>query len=114
VELHRYHLVMLRRRADSPPFTEAELDELQRQHLAYLFQLQDRGVLALNGPVLDGVYPDLRGLSFYATETPEEAAALAAADPMVRAGRLRADVMGFLTRPGHLTSPGVSVSVDVD
>jgi hypothetical protein len=45
MELHRYHLVMLRRRADGPSFTDAELDELQRGHLAYLIGLQDRGSL---------------------------------------------------------------------
>jgi uncharacterized protein len=114
MELHRYHLVMLRRRADSPEFTDAELDELQRQHLAYLFGLQDRGVLALNGPVIDGVYPDLRDLSFYATATIEEALELAGADPMVRAGRLRADPMIFYTRPGHIVRAGTPVTIEDD
>jgi hypothetical protein len=114
MELHRYYLVMLRRREDGPSFTDADLDDLQRQHLAYLFGLLHRGVLALNGPVLDGVYPDLRGLSFYATATPEEAIDLAQADPMVRAGRLRADLMTFMTRPGHIVKEGTAVTIEDD
>ena len=105
---------MLRRSEDSPNFTDEELDDLQRHHLAYLFGLQDRGVLALNGPVLEAVYPDLRGLSFYATATPEEALDLASADPMVRAGRLRADLMTFMTRPGHIVQPGTPVTIEED
>jgi hypothetical protein len=59
--------------------------------------------------VLDGGYPDLRGLSFCATATPEEAIELATADPMVRAGRLSADVMIFMTPPGHLVKAGARI-----
>lgn len=51
MELDEYHLVILRRPDDAPAFAEAQLDELQAAHLAYLDDLGRRGLLALNGPL---------------------------------------------------------------
>ncbi|WP_338185115.1 YciI family protein [Jatrophihabitans sp.] len=106
MELHKYYVVMLRRPAEAPDFSAAELDELQAAHLAYLSGLREQGIVAMNGPLLDAPDPSLRGLSFYATATAEEAREFAAADPMVRAGRLSFDVVTFATPPGALVRPG--------
>lgn len=112
MELDEYHLMILRRPDKSPVFTEAALDELMISHLAYLDGLIERGVLALNGPVVNQPDVTMRGLSFYRTRTAQEAVALAEADPMVKAGRLRVDLMQFRTRPGSIAAPGNRITVD--
>ena len=111
MELEQYHLVLLRRPDDASPFSDAELDDLQARHLAYLDRLAARGLLALNGPLVNQPDPTMRGLSFYCTETAHEALKLAQADPMVRAGRLHVELMQFWARPGSIAVPGSPMTV---
>jgi uncharacterized protein YciI len=111
MELEAYHLVLLRRPDNPTAFSEEELDELQTQHLAYLDTLADRGLLALNGPLLNQPDATMRGLSFYCTETAHEALKLAERDPMVRAGWLRVELMQFWARPGSIAVPGTPMTV---
>jgi uncharacterized protein YciI len=112
MELETYHLVLLRRPESPPAFTEAQLDGLQAGHLAYLDRLGSRGLLALNGPLVNQPDVTMRGLSFYCTKTAQEAVELAEGDPMVRAGRLRVEVMQFWTKPGSIAVPGSPMTVD--
>ena len=111
MELEEYHLVLLRRQDNPPPFTDDQLDDLQADHLAYLDRLAARGLLALNGPLVNQPDPTMRGLSFYCTETPHEALKLAESDPMVRAGRLTVELMQFWTRPGSIAMPGSPMTI---
>jgi uncharacterized protein len=111
MELEEYHLVLLRRPENPPALSEAELDELQTHHLAYLDTLADRGLLALNGPLRNQPDATMRGLSFYCTETAHEALRLAEKDPMVRAGRLRVELMQFWAKPGSIAVPGTPMTV---
>jgi uncharacterized protein YciI len=111
MELEEYHLVLLRRPDNPAAISEAELDELRARHLAYLETLADRGLLALNGPLLNQPDATMRGLSFYCTETAHEALRLAERDPMVRAGRLRVELMQFWARPGSIAVPGTAMTV---
>lgn len=67
-----------------------EAAELQKQHLAYLGDLYEKGIINLNGPT--GGPGDIRGFSVYNVATIEEAGTLASADPMVKAGRLVVEV----------------------
>lgn len=69
---------------------KAEAAELQKQHLAYLGGLYEKGIIQLNGPT-DGE-DEIRGFSVYAVATKEEATRLASEDPMVKAGRLVVEV----------------------
>jgi len=112
MELEAYHLVLLRRPKNSPAFTEAQLNDLQTSHLAYLAELSERGLLALNGPLVNQPDVTMRGLSFYCTQTAQEAVELAEGDPMVRAGRLRVELMQFWTKPGSIAVPGSRMTVD--
>jgi uncharacterized protein YciI len=111
MKLEEYHLVLLRRPDNPPAFSENELDDLQASHLAYLGKLADRGLLALNGPLTNQPDVTMRGLSFYCTETAQEALRLAEADPMVRAGRLRVELMQFWARPGSISVPGTPMTI---
>ena len=109
MELERFFLVILRQPDIRPDLTDAEVDELQQAHLAYLLRLREVGVLALNGPLRDQPDPTFRGLSFYRTASPDEARQYAEADPMVKAGWFTFDLMTFLSRPGEITRGGVPI-----
>ena len=60
-----YTLVLLRRPADAPEMSEAELDGLQAQHLAYRAGLRRQGVLVVNGPFREQSDITLRGMSIF-------------------------------------------------
>jgi uncharacterized protein YciI len=93
--------VLLRRPDRAPELPDEELDRLQAQHLAYLDELAAAGKLCGAGPFRDQPDEALRGLCFYRCGV-DEARELAARDPSVRAGRLEAVVMTWLTRKGSV------------
>lgn len=99
-----YTLVILRWPDDLPSFSEEELAELQRQHLAYRAELGRRGVLVVNGPLVEQSDERMRGISVFACDL-DEARRLTEADPSVRAGRLTYDVMQWWVRAGVLAFP---------
>jgi uncharacterized protein len=111
VDLEAYELVMLRRPANAPDYDEAELERIQREHLAHHEGLRASGHVVTNGPVTDQADPSLRGLTFYRTGSLEETRKFAEADPAVQAGRLTIDVMTWYCRPGTMTKPGRPVSL---
>jgi len=105
-----YTVVLLRRPANAPHFTDAELDDLQSRHLAYRAQLHRQGVLIVNGPLGEQSDVSLRGLSIFACGL-EEAARLNDGDPSVEAGRLSYDLMEWWVAAGTLAFPGAEVAV---
>ena len=96
MELERFSFVLLRRPPDAPDLPEERLNEIQRQHLAHLGELEEREVLLLAGPFDDQADESWRGLCIFDAPV-EETRALMANDPAVRAGRLAADVMTWWT-----------------
>ena len=111
MELEAYELVLLRRPDSPPDYPEAELDRIQREHLAYLDSLREAGQVATNGPVTEQPDPALRGLTFFRTGSLEQSRQLAEADPAVRAGRLAVEIMTWYCRPGTMTRPGRPVTL---
>lgn len=109
--LERYQLALLWRPVPSPEFSDAELDALQREHLAHYDGLRERGIVVSFGPVLDQPDELLRGIAVFALDSVDEARAYAEADPMVTAGRLRIEAMTYLTAPGSLGRPGIPHTV---
>jgi uncharacterized protein len=99
-----FTLVLLRRPADAPQMSDAELDALQARHLAYRTELRRQGVLVVNGPLGEQSDEAMRGLSIFACDL-VEAARLSDADPSVRAGRLAYDLMEWWVAPGTLAFP---------
>ncbi|WP_353813620.1 YciI family protein [Agromyces sp. SYSU T00266] len=97
-------LVVLRRPANAPELSEAELDELQSRHLAYRAELRRSGVIVANGPFGDQSDPSYRGMSIFACDL-AEAARLSAGDPSVVAGRLAYDIMEWWVAAGSLAFP---------
>ena len=69
---------------------EAELQQLQKEHLAHLAKMYDMGFADISGPFGDD--GEIRGITIYNVPTLKMADSLANADPMVKAGRLVIDV----------------------
>jgi len=99
-----YTLVLLRRPVDAPEMSDAQLDALQAQHLAYRAQLRRQGVLVVNGPLGEQSDVAMRGLSIFACDI-TEARRLSDGDPSVRAGRLTYEVMEWWVASGSLAFP---------
>jgi uncharacterized protein len=100
---------MLRRPAAAPPYDEATLEQIQREHVAYQASLREAGRVVTNGPVRDQTDESLRGLTIYRTGSLEEARRLAEEDPAVRAGRLEVDIMWWYCPAGTMNQPGKPV-----
>ena len=99
-------LVVLRRPADAPDLSEAELDELQDRHLAYRGELSRRGLLAANGPFGEQTDESFRGMSIFTCDL-AEARRLSDADPSVVAERLTYDAMEWWVGAGSLAFPRI-------
>lgn len=97
-------VVILRRPADAPEMSDAELDALQARHLAYRAELRRAGVVVVNGPFLEQTDPSYRGMSIFACDC-AEAARLTDGDPSVVAGRLVYDVLQWWVGVGTLAFP---------
>ncbi|GAA4348864.1 hypothetical protein GCM10023145_09740 [Angustibacter luteus] len=92
-------------RADDPPeLADDELDDLQREHLAYGFSLAERGITVANGPMREQSDERLRGMSVY-TVGRDEALRIAGLDPMVQAGWLRVEVARWCVAAGKVAFP---------
>jgi uncharacterized protein YciI len=112
VDLEAFELVLLRRPASAPDYPEAELDRIQREHLAHHDRLRDSGQIVTNGPVVEQPDESLRGLTFYRTGSIERSRQLAEADPAVVAGRLVAEIMTWYCPPGTMSLPGRLVTLE--
>ena len=91
-DFDRYTLVFLRRADDAASFTDAEAEDLQARHLAFLDEMVVAGRMVVAGPIEDEDDPALRGICVYACGL-QEACRWAATDPWVLAGRLRPDAV---------------------
>jgi uncharacterized protein YciI len=94
----RYTLVFLRPGPASRE-DEARYERVHLEHLQHLTKLQVLGKLVLNGPTLSA--HEISGVSVYATE-PDEARALAEADPKVKAGYLTVEVIPWMAVPSDI------------
>lgn len=83
----------------------SDVQTLQRAHATYLSGLSMSGKLAIGGTFADA--GDLRAMLLLKVPTVEEARAIAAASPAVKAGRLAADVWS-LTVAGNWFAVGLS------
>jgi uncharacterized protein YciI len=99
-----YTLVLLRRPADAPEMTDAELGALQARHLAYRAQLRREGLIVANGPFGEQSDVSMRGLSVFACDI-DQAKRLSDGDPSVQAGRLTYDVMEWWVAADSVTFP---------
>lgn len=99
--MQKYFIVFLKSGPERSQNSE-EAARLQQQHLQYLGNLYEKGIIVLNGPT--GDEGDIRGFSVYSTATIEEAEDLASADPMVKAGRLEVEVKPWWLAKGSVVN----------
>ncbi len=77
-------IVRLITREPIPPDSDDDA-RIQAEHIAYLGNLVDKGIILANGPVKRKDDPKIRGMSLYLVG-PDEARELANNDPAVKAG----------------------------
>ena len=104
-EFEQFQLVLLLRPADRKELPEAEAEAIQKLHLAHLTKMGESGKMVVAGPFGDQRDASLRGACIYRVATAEEARALAEADPAVKAGRLRVEVVTWYVGKGYMTFP---------
>jgi uncharacterized protein YciI len=92
---------------DAPAHSEAELEEIQKGHMAHLRAMGEAGYALTAGPFDDHSDDRFRGLVFF-TVSPQEALRLSENDPAVKAGRLRAEAMTWHHEKGSVSFPGLS------
>jgi uncharacterized protein len=112
MRLDAYTIVLLRRPADSPQFTEGELDEIQRGHLAFNVRMREQGHAIITGPFTDQPDVSWRGISVFRTSI-DETRRLLEDDPALRARRMEADVFTWLMPAGTL-GDGPASTLEVD
>jgi uncharacterized protein YciI len=98
-KMQTVHVALLYRgpNATSGPATP-EQQALQAAHVAHLTKLGNEGHAYIAGPM--GGTGDLRGLVFLKAESADAARALEAEDPAVKAGRLRIEMVSYMS-PGN-------------
>ena len=80
-----------------------ELDEMRRQAFVYLWQLEERQKLLLAGPFEEGT-PRQEGMMLLNVDSLEEAQAIAADEPMHKAGWRTNTVRSFALNEGLLVA----------
>ena len=83
--------------------TTPESEKIQEGHMANIRKMADAGKLAVAGPFSDD--GDLRGMFIFHNATIEEARALIAADPAVKAGRLTVELHPWFAAAGLRVNP---------
>src|SRR5215467_2954663 len=101
MRLDAYTIVLLRWPLDSPRFSDEELADLQRGHLAFNARMREAGHALTNGPLVDQPDESWRGISVFRTSV-EATRELMKGDPSVQAHRLQADIFTWLMPEGAL------------
>ena len=99
-EMATYYFGMLVKGPNWTPDPTPELQKLQEEHLAHIRSMAKTGKLVVAGPLSDNGF--IRGILIFKTATLEEAEALAANDPVVKAGRLVAEIHPWMVEKGVL------------
>jgi len=99
-----YYVYLLRKGPAWSADSTAEIDALQAAHLGNLRRLRDEGKLVLNGPLLDSLQlgGDIRGIGVLKASSLAEAREWIDTDPMVRVGRLVAELHVWMVPKGIL------------
>ncbi|MDG4837923.1 YciI family protein [Micromonospora sp. WMMD967] len=104
----QHTVVLLVRPSDPPELPQDAIDRINDAHLAHQTGLVEQGLVLAAGPFLHGDDEHLRGFVVLSI-APDEARALYANDPAVRAGLLLAQVTTWLLPEGNLRFEGVPV-----
>jgi len=92
-DLETYQLGLLRKGPNHGSGTKEEAEKIQAGHMANIGKMAQAGKLIAAGPMGDD--GDLRGIFLFKAASMEEAKALAAEDPAIKAGRLKMDLFSW-------------------
>lgn len=96
--MKRYYFCMLKRPEKVTLPDSTSLAKLQQEHVAHIFSMIRQGKFLLSGPMDDD--GSLRGILVIDAATEEEARAIEAVDPMVKAGLLEMEFHPWWTIKG--------------
>lgn len=101
IEFHMksYYMLIYLRGERAQEFTEQELEEIQKGHLAHINEMANEKVVLMAGP-FEGD-DDKRGILIFDLATKEEVIAWVEQDPSVRAGRLSYEIHKWWTEKGN-------------
>ena len=102
-EMTTYYMALLYRGPKWTPDETAETKAIQQGHMENIQHNADIGKLVVAGPFTDD--GDLRGVFVFQNVTREEAEQLCAADPAVKAGRLRIELHPWFAAKGIKVDP---------
>lgn len=95
--MQQYFLVLLKKGQNrSQDSTTAA--QLQKEHMEHLTRMYEEGYTSLAGPMGDD--GEIRGIVVYNVPTQQMADSLANMDPMVKAGRLKVEVLPWWAAKG--------------
>ena len=97
-DLEPYQLGLLRKGPNSGTGTKEEAEKIQAGHMANIGKMAQAGKLIAAGPMMDD--GDLRGIFLFKAASLDEAKALAAEDPAIKAGRLKLDLFTWMGPKG--------------
>ena len=105
ISLETYELVLLRRTRQAKEFDEETIERIFREHLAYTMSMVNSGQQLAAGPVRDSPAEDehVCGIGLFQQGSLDKVRELANADPGVRQGLYRVDVMTWQTPAGRIT-----------
>ncbi|SIT91792.1 Uncharacterized conserved protein YciI, contains a putative active-site phosphohistidine [Pontibacter indicus] len=96
-QMKTYYMALLKKGPYQPTDT-AEVNSIQRGHMAHIRKMAADGKLVMAGPFLDN--GELRGIFIFDVATLEEAKALTEADPAVKAGKLIMELHPWMSQRG--------------
>ncbi|WP_224744309.1 YciI family protein [Pontibacter aquaedesilientis] len=96
-QMKTYYMALLKKGPYQPTDT-AEINSIQRGHMAHIQKMAADGKLVMAGPFLDN--GDLRGVFIFDVASLEEAKALTEADPAVKAGKLIMELHPWMSQRG--------------
>lgn len=96
-EMKTYYLVLLKKGPNRSQ-DSVTVKKLQEGHMAHLTKMAESGKMDIAGPVMADM--DLRGICIYNVSTKEEAEKLVNEDPMVKSGRLSAEILPWYSAKG--------------
>ncbi|MEQ8927294.1 MAG: YciI family protein [Fulvivirga sp.] len=95
MEIVKYYFVELITNPNKPELPKAQVDSIQRAHMANISQMITDKKLVLAGPFEKG-----GGIFILKVESMEEAEQLVAQDPAISAGRLTTEIRPWYTAKG--------------
>jgi uncharacterized protein YciI len=103
MEMMTYQLVLLKKGPNPPRASAADQQAMLTEHLALLAEQHRKGINVAYGPVVADA--DIRGIGVLTVATSDEAKALFAPDPFVKAGIMTPEVYRWMGPKGWFHAP---------